>query len=233
MVSPAPRHASDEEQNRSQRTPPDAAAATAGCAGASDGKRVQILVGARQVFRSQGFDAASMDAIARAAGVSKGTLYVYFSSKEGLFADLVRADMAAAAEQLAVLDTTNPDVRAVLRAYGVSFVRRMQEPDHIAMVRMVIAASVKLPELGRVFYEAGPGHGVSRLASYLSERTAQGQLRTPDPVLAAAQFYELVQGAIVKPLFFAAPSDTSEAAISQTVESALDIFLGYYAGDGR
>jgi hypothetical protein len=47
-------------------------------------KRRQIIEGARRVFLAQGFDAASMGAIARAAGVSKGTLYVYFENKERL-----------------------------------------------------------------------------------------------------------------------------------------------------
>jgi AcrR family transcriptional regulator len=48
-------------------------------------KRLQIMDGAREVFLAQGFDAASMGAIARKAGVSKGTLYVYFDGKEQLF----------------------------------------------------------------------------------------------------------------------------------------------------
>ena len=48
-------------------------------------KRRQIIEGAREVFLAQGFDAASMGEIARKAGVSKGTLYVYFDSKERLF----------------------------------------------------------------------------------------------------------------------------------------------------
>ena len=54
--------------------------------GPEDGaKRRQIMDGASAVFLAQGFDAASMGEIARAAGVSKGTLYVYFENKEQLF----------------------------------------------------------------------------------------------------------------------------------------------------
>jgi AcrR family transcriptional regulator len=48
-------------------------------------KRRQILAGARKVFMDLGFDGASMGEIARAAGVSKGTLYVYFADKSALF----------------------------------------------------------------------------------------------------------------------------------------------------
>ncbi|MBV8107083.1 MAG: helix-turn-helix transcriptional regulator, partial [Hyphomicrobiales bacterium] len=54
-------------------------------------KRRQIMDGARTVFLSAGFDGASMNDIARAAGVSKGTLYAYFTSKEELFEAIIRA----------------------------------------------------------------------------------------------------------------------------------------------
>lgn len=228
MSTPQASHAPEDGQARKPDVDRGADAADV----TPDSKHNQILAGARQIFRAEGFDAASMDGIARAARVSKGTLYVYFSSKEGLFADLVRADLKAAAEQHAVLDHDNPDVRAVLHAYGISFLRRMLEPEHIAMVRMVIAASIKQPALGQIFYEAGPEHGVRKLSSYLSEQAAHGQLVTPDPDLAASQFYELCQGNVVKPLFFGAPSDTSEASVSRTIENALDIFLGHYGAPG-
>src|SRR4051812_4925326 len=83
-------------------------------------KRRQILEGARSVFLSQGFDRASMDEIARAAGVSKGTLYVYFSNKQRLFEDLIIEDRRAQAEQIVDADLTDPDTRAVLTRFGVS-----------------------------------------------------------------------------------------------------------------
>src|SRR5678816_2117201 len=55
-------------------------------------KRRQILDGARKVFLELGFDGASMGEIARAAAVSKGTLYVYFPDKAGLFAAIVEEE---------------------------------------------------------------------------------------------------------------------------------------------
>src|SRR5690606_26724115 len=57
-------------------------------AGQDPAKRAQILAGAERVFNSMGFDAASMNDITREAGVSKATIYVYFSGKEELFAEL-------------------------------------------------------------------------------------------------------------------------------------------------
>ena len=65
-------------------------------------KRRQIVDGARAVFLSRGFDAASMNDIARAAGVSKGTLYVYFRHKEQLFEAIVDQECEAQAEGISI-----------------------------------------------------------------------------------------------------------------------------------
>ena len=72
-----------------------------GRAPSSDGsaKRRQIMDGARTVFLSAGFDGASMNDIARAAGVSKGTLYAYFNSKDELFEAIIRGEYAQSAER--------------------------------------------------------------------------------------------------------------------------------------
>src|ERR1700722_56529 len=65
-------------------------------------KRRQIMEGAWAVFMAAGFDGASMNDVARVAGVSKGTLYVYFDSKEKLFEALIREERRRQAERLAV-----------------------------------------------------------------------------------------------------------------------------------
>ena len=70
--------------------------------------------GAREMFLAQGFDAASMGEIARSAGVSKGTLYVYFNSKEQLFQAIVEEECQAQAEQVFALDSNDHDVEAML-----------------------------------------------------------------------------------------------------------------------
>ena len=66
-------------------------------------KRQQILDGARRCFLAQGFDGASMNDIVVAAGVSKGTVYAYFPSKEKLFAAMVFEDKRRHAERTVVL----------------------------------------------------------------------------------------------------------------------------------
>ena len=86
-------------------------------------KRRQIMDGAREVFLAQGFDAASMGEIARKAGFSKGTLYVYFDSKEQLFEAIAHEACGAQAEGVFSLDPADHDVEAVLTRLGRSFVK--------------------------------------------------------------------------------------------------------------
>src|SRR6516225_5176517 len=85
-------------------------------------KRRQIVHGAREIFLAKGFDAASMSDIARAAGVSKGTLYVYFENKEQLFQAIVHEECLVHVEGTFDLDNSNRDVEAVLTRLGVAYI---------------------------------------------------------------------------------------------------------------
>src|SRR5450631_846627 len=80
-------------------------------------KRRQILDGARKVFMDLGFDGASMGEIARAAGVSKGTLYVYFADKNRLFEAIVEQESLAQGEIAFNFDPAR-DVATTLREFG-------------------------------------------------------------------------------------------------------------------
>jgi len=130
-------------------------------AGLESAKRRQILDGARRVFLADGFDGASMNDVARVAAVSKGTLYVYFDSKEALFEALIREDRKQQAERLVFPGDTN-DPREQLASFGRQLITLMTQPELIAQVRIVIAATAKFPNLGRAFYESGPCYGVTR-----------------------------------------------------------------------
>src|SRR3954453_17319310 len=88
-------------------------------------KRRQIIEGARAVFLAQGFDAASMSDIARKAGVSKGTLYVYFKSKDELFEAITEEQCSMQAERVFQLDEADRDVAAVLFRLGSTFAHFM------------------------------------------------------------------------------------------------------------
>jgi AcrR family transcriptional regulator len=195
---------------------------------ADSAKRRQIIEGARSVFLSQGFDRASMDEIARAAGVSKGTLYVYFNNKQRLFEELIVEDRRAQAEQLVEVDHADPDIRSVLTRFGVSLCEMMQRPQTVALVRMVIAASGQFPEIGRTLYAAGPGHGISRISAYFDAQCAAGRLSMTDTQHAAAQYLELCLCRIMKPLLFSVSGPASRETIERNVSSAVDMIMLAY-----
>lgn len=190
-------------------------------------KSRQILKGAREVFLAQGFDGASMGEIARAAGVSKGTLYVYFPSKEELFAALVREQSEQTAERCFVLDPRD-DVKTALVALSHRYIRAMIQPANVATVRMVIGVAEKLPQIGRIYYASAHERAVALLSDWLHAKITAGELAIDDVELAAWQFVIGCHSRIVLPAFFCGIS-ASEAEIDRVVAFTVDSFLNAYA----
>lgn len=191
-------------------------------------KRRQIIEGARSVFLSRGFDAASMGDIAKAAGVSKGTLYVYFKDKDELFSAIVREECAMQAEGVFDFDLNDHDVEAVLLRHGKAFIRAVAEPGRISSFRTVIAVAERMPDLGRKVYETGPAVGIASLAAYLGAQVDAGILVIEDCEVAAAQFIEACHATILKPMLFNfAPPPTPER-IDHVVGMAVRTFLAAY-----
>jgi AcrR family transcriptional regulator len=191
-------------------------------------KRRQILDGARDVFLNLGFDGASMSEIARAAGVSKGTLYVYFSSKEVLFENLIWDERRMQAERLFSFDRAASDIRAVLRQLGVSFLDSLTQPTSVAHTRTVIAVASKFPQIGRAFYEAGPSYGIQRLAEFLSGPTASASLNIDDTTLAATLFIELCLSKHFKKMLFCVASRPSPTEITEHIDNTVNFFHRIY-----
>ncbi|MCB5176089.1 TetR/AcrR family transcriptional regulator [Microvirga lenta] len=196
--------------------------------GAENQKRRQILDGARQVFLAQGFDGASMGEIAKVAGVSKGTLYVYFDNKEKLFEALTIEEKSGLAEVLFKLDGEDPDVRAVLTKLGETYLRYMGRPDHVSSVRMVIGAAEKFPRLGQAFFDAGPRQGAARLKAYLDRQVEAGRLSIEDTGIAAQHFLDLCSSGTLRRLLFAVGDMPTEEEIGKNVENAIRVFFAAY-----
>jgi AcrR family transcriptional regulator len=192
-------------------------------------KRRQIVEGARLVFLAQGFDGASMGEIARQAGVSKGTLYVYFDSKEGLFEAIAEEECGAQAEQVFALDSSDHDAKAVLTRLGCAFVRFLCRPGGQSSLRTVISIAERMPAIGKQFYEAGPATGIGRLSRYLEDQVAGGFLAIPDIEVAAAQFLDSCQSTLFKPLLFNFGGPATEERINHVVGIAVHTFLAAYA----
>jgi AcrR family transcriptional regulator len=191
-------------------------------------KRRQIVEGARAVFLARGFDAASMADIAKAAGVSKGTLYVYFKDKDELFTAIVHDECALQAEGVFAFDHADHDVEAALLRHGTAFVRNIGTPGRMSSLRAVIAVAERMPDLGRKVYETGPAFGIAKLAAYLRAQVEAGVLAIDDCEVAAAQFIESCHATMFKPMLFNfAPPPTPER-IAHVVGMAVRAFMAAY-----
>ncbi len=191
-------------------------------------KRQQIMDGARRIFLHDGFDGASIGDIVRAAGVSKGTVYAYFPSKEKLFEALMVEDRRTQAEALFTIDENDRDVAAVLRRLGESFVEMLYAPASLELLRIVIGAAAKFPSIGKAFFDAGPCSGTNRLGRYLQRMTEQGVLRVDNPELAARQFLDLCKTGIHLRLLLGDREPPKREEVQRNLDSAVKVFLAAY-----
>jgi AcrR family transcriptional regulator len=190
-------------------------------------KRRQILDGARKVFLDLGFDGASMGEIARSAGVSKGTLYVYFADKNRLFEAIVEQE---ALEQGGVVFNLDParDADTTLHEFGQAYVQLLCRPGGGSATRTVMAIAERMPEVGSRFYNNVVAHTIGRLADYLDARAAAGEVKTEDSRLAASQFMMACQASLFMPFLFQAAPAPSAERIAHVVDSATRMFLAAY-----
>ncbi len=196
-------------------------------------KRRQIVEGARQIFLQHGFDAASMNDIARAAGVSKGTLYVYFDSKEALFEAIVEHECEAQALGIFDLDAEDHDVEAVLKRLGVAYVKFLCEPNKTSAFRTVMAIAERMPSFGRRFYERGPARGIAKLTVYLAAQVEASVLAIEDCEIAAAQFMESCHAALFRPVLFNAAPTPTDDEVERGVRVAVKVFLAAYRAPAK
>jgi TetR/AcrR family transcriptional repressor of mexJK operon len=160
----------------------------------SDGKRRAILEGACRVFLAQGLGGANMDAVAAAARVSKMTVYRYFPSKEQLFAGVVHDLCDRILDPALVEEMGRLPLRAALRKFGRHMHANIFAPETLGLHRIVVAESQRFPELGKLFYDSGPGGSIRALAEYFARHRRDPALKIKNPRLAAEEFLELLRG---------------------------------------
>ena len=194
----------------------------------SSQKALEILRAARKVFIAKGFEAASMDAVARTAGVSKATVYAHFRSKSDLFAAIV-AQVAGrlTGEIHSVMEARLP-LRQALMRIGTEFLEVLVDPERVRIFRMMVAETDRFPELGRVFYRAGPMVMHDCLASFLAEAAAEGKLVIEDSGLAARQLLSLIKSDLHLRCLFDSGTRPSSAECERQVAAAVETFLKAY-----
>lgn len=188
----------------------------------------QVLEGARQVFLSDGFEGASVDDIARAAGVSKATLYSYFPDKRFLFMQVAKTECCRQADTALESIDTNAPAQQVLSNIACQMVNFITSGFGKRIFRICVGESDRFPELGREFYESGPMLVRVRLMEYFEKAIARGELQIEDSELAADQFHELCKADLFPRMVFNMADEFTDAEKLRVVNGAVDMFLARY-----
>jgi TetR/AcrR family transcriptional regulator, mexJK operon transcriptional repressor len=190
-------------------------------------KRQLVLDAAASLFMGRGYGPVSMDAVARAAGVSKATLYAHFSSKELLFATIIGEACRQKIALTELLPADASDMRSALTAFGGRLLRFFLDERPLALHRVVIGESTRFPELGRAFYDSGPAAVYQMFGNWLAEQTGAGRLAVVDPMVAAEQFVGMLRTSLFLRASLGLVRPT-EPEIEATVEATVSTFLKAY-----
>lgn len=162
----------------------------------SSEKKSAVIAAATQIFLEQGFHNASMDAIARCAGVSKQTIYNNFGSKEALFSAIACERCLDMLSALLETEQAHANAKATLQAFAKTLLQILLEPAALALHRLIIAESARFPEVGEIYHRAGPERGIQLLARYLDHQCQLQHLNVENTVLAAQQFTGALIGSV-------------------------------------
>lgn len=181
-----------------------------------DARPEEILDAALEVFGAQGFAGARLEDIARRAGVSKGTLYLYFDSKDALFREMVRARVVSVIEvserELLALDAPTADkVRLLIRAIWAV----VGDPKMARIIKLVHGELNNFPELARFYYDEVILRVRALGVAVLAQGVARGECRPEQAQYAARAIPSLlVMGSKMLHFFsFLDPTPPTEDAI--------------------
>lgn len=193
------------------------------------GKRAAILEAAKQMFTVGGFDGASMDQIAAAAGVSKLTVYSHFGDKDTLFAAAVEAHCEQQLPSSLFDPMPQVPLRERLLDIARAFYAMISSPAAVAGHRMLCTPQLCGSPLPQLFWEAGPKRVQSDFAGLLQRRMAAGELEIDDVARAASQFFTLLKGEPHARLVFGCGDPDAVVDTDAHLAATVELFLRAYA----
>jgi len=191
----------------------------------ADARPDEVLDAALQLFMSTGFEATRVEDIAKIAGISKATVYLYFPSKIALLEGLVRRSISplvkSAESAMATFDGSALDALKLGLSIACS---KLVEPKVVAVPVIVLREGNRFPEIARLYFSEVVAHILPSLIAVVERGIARGEFREVDP--------ELTVRNIVGPLMFhflAAMvfniGDISPDGLRRFLENHLDVLL--------
>lgn len=146
-----------------------------------DARPQELLAAALDLFVERGFAATRLDDVARAAGVSKGTLYLYFCSKEELFKAVVRESVVPLiGEAEGMIDQFDGGSAELFRMIMTNWWQKMGETKLSGLPKLMMAEAGNFPELARFYQEEVITRGEKLVATMLERGMARGDIRQVD-----------------------------------------------------
>jgi AcrR family transcriptional regulator len=151
-----------------------------------DARPAEILDAALAVFAQKGFAATKLDDIAARAGITKGTIYLYFDSKQALFEALARQSVGAQIEQVTAQLATFPGSSADLLRFVLSTMGRFaMTSDRVVLPRLVLAEAANFPKLAEFWRREIIERGIALLSGIIRRGIERGEFRRIEPQHAA------------------------------------------------
>ena len=145
-----------------------------------DSRPSEILNAALACFKERGFAGTRLEDVAAKAGVTKGTIYLYYANKEELFEAVVRTELVPNLDRLETA-LAEPAPAAVLLERLFSFWAHTVAPSPLSVIpKIVIAEAGNFPKLARFFLEAAPHRMLRLIASVIRRGIARGEFRPVD-----------------------------------------------------
>jgi AcrR family transcriptional regulator len=190
-----------------------------------DARPSEILAAALETFVEHGYAATKLEDVARRAGITKGTLYIYFESKEALFKAVVRENVVpilATAEQMAGDRTADPE--ELLRRLVTDWWRAMGPSGLGGLPKLVMSEAANFPELAQFWYDEVVRRGRQTFAQVLRRGMEQGAFRMVDVDLAVRMILApVLMAAIWKHSFHACEKEAFP--VEDYLAVSIDIFL--------
>ena len=193
----------------------------------------EILEAALKVFAEKGFAGARMEDIAGRAGVTKGTIYLYFENKEDVFKTLVRDSIGATlAGVTAGTQEFRGSAKDLLRFALGAMAQLLTTSDRVVLPKIIIAESGNFPELARFYREEIIDKGIALMSGLIERGIAQGEFRKV-PVEHAVRLCiaPVLLGAMWRATF--AQFDTDPYDYKGLIDTHLDVLFRGLSAEGR
>jgi AcrR family transcriptional regulator len=148
-----------------------------------------IRAAALAVFAAKGFSAARLDDVAAAAGVAKGTIYLYFRSKEDLLEAIVKSTIGVVLENVERAVAASPaPASELLRLIGQTVIAGVLDPERRQVLHLIISEGARFPALADFYHREIISRGVSLIRAVIARGRESGEFAYDEP----ARFPHLV-----------------------------------------